>query len=265
MVALDVREVLRRAVPLICLLGASCHPPQAPQSKVQTEAAGNFIPASLDDGASASLPDGILDRHALIRFIRAAYQFKPADQFSPTFDDSAIRGRRFHVELITSPNVRYDASRHTLTMSQGTEFQDGYNFVPLYSLHEEEPPKPESNAFGVTVAVTPETEVAFGIGSAGCKLGLFRGTYGVCLDLAKTLRMPGDQARAATAGLAAELDGTVVADKDGKSVHCSSAYEEPTIGSPREVHTHTCVLSVQLSKMVLRSPSFGVVAAWGAK
>jgi len=79
------------------------------------------------------------------------------------------------------------------------------------------------------------------------------------------LRMPGDQARAATAGLAAELDGTVVADKDGKSVHCSSAYEEPTIGSPREVHTHTCVLSVQLSKMVLRSPSFGVVAAWGAK
>lgn len=259
-------RAFRFGVALGCLSLAACQPPKARTDGATGAASDTIIPPGLDDGASTDLPSGILDRHALVRFIRAADSFTPADEFSPGFDDTAIRGRRFHIVLTEGdpmlPPYFYNADRHRLSLSQSTDYQDGFDFIALYNKEEQFAPKTEGNAFGATVDVTPKKTTTFGVGSEGCRLGLFKDDHGLCRDLTRNLDMSGDKARAAVSGIVSEIDGVVTVGKNGRAVQCSSGHQEATISSPREVDTHTCILSARITKVVFRSPSAGVLAAW---
>lgn len=65
---------------------------------------------------------GNITRENLVAFARANMAYRPADQFSKRFDDSALEGRSFELKLPiardeTSANFSYNADKEELTLS----------------------------------------------------------------------------------------------------------------------------------------------------
>ncbi|MEI9926964.1 MAG: hypothetical protein WDN44_03660 [Sphingomonas sp.] len=88
-----------------------------------SSASGNQQGAESKSPPAPTLPNGDLEASSLLAYLRARYDFVAKDQFSAPFDDKALIGRRFKVEIPEAEaegdhwpiTFQYDADKQLLT------------------------------------------------------------------------------------------------------------------------------------------------------
>jgi hypothetical protein len=84
--------------------------------------------------------------------------------------------------------------------------------------------------------------------------------YGGYAYAFKHFQMAPDEARAATAGLYALVEGTVRKATDGGRVECAQSKTTATMNHPYEGHWKACVISAKIERVQVISPKAGVFA-----
>lgn len=243
--------------------------------------------ARVEPDASLQLPagDAVTDDN-LVAYAKAKGDYTPRDQFDKSFDDGPLDGRRF---LITRPLFgpgafttvtymwSYDPQAELLkfdvdpspsaSSSGGSAPNQGLEIFRDEKLGQ---PRPESNAYGVTKQVSPRTELSVAVGALhGENMGVLPvdHTYDFMKDrvlytkLHKEVKLPPDQARAATATLRAEISGVVRKAASGHTIECSDLHISATLGSPTEEDVRKCVINVKISRIAFSS-KVGALAEW---
>lgn len=134
-----------------------------------SSASGNQQGAESKSPPAPTLPNGDLEASSLLAYLRARYDFVAKDQFSAPFDDKALIGRRFKVEIPEAEaegdhwpiTFQYDADKQLLTLSldSSSDFYGDtsgqFTFIPLERKTTYLPKQMMQTAFGVTAEVTP--------------------------------------------------------------------------------------------------------------
>ncbi|RDK01181.1 hypothetical protein [Paraburkholderia lacunae] len=230
-----------------------------------------------------ALPAGDLDDETIANYLYAAMDFKRPDEFSKGFNDAALVGRHFEIEIPSDkpgkrgPTYYYDPDKEQLTLivrpAYGS-YEGGDNSLDYLTFVQETSygaPKLASNAFKVTKEVTPVSYRVIGIGAvAGTYMGVFpkdslstKETI-IYRDLTKTLKLDPRAAKTAVEGLTMKVEGTVAKDGNGHSITCKTSTRGATLDHLYEESWHQCVLSAKLSRITVSSPNAGVLAQWGA-
>ncbi|MCR6658008.1 MAG: hypothetical protein NVV72_01190 [Asticcacaulis sp.] len=223
----------------------------------------------------------------LLNYARSMLSFKKPDEFSKSFNDTALAGKNFDFHLAVnkrgdegSINYGYDADREILTLlvlpEAGTihrgDHDTDLDFNYIVTTHETilGKPGPMTNAYGVTKNVTPSYEFMVGVGSAsGEYMGALPHTEVtadrkfVMYDIAsKELKLTPEQARTVVSEMWAEVSGTFKPSEDGKILTCKESSKDATINYPYEEHWTQCVYSARISHVRIVSKAFGVLAEW---
>lgn len=236
--------------------------------------------------ADANLPEGILNKQALIRYSMAVSEYQPKDEFSPKdFDDSKLVGRHIVVEQRyyawiddMLPSIyTYDVDTQKLTFSISPPVGLAYIQTDLGS-------QKKSNAFGTTVDVKMSSTEVFFLGYLPPSLdaleqtkplpeiGVFKikkhSAYGpgaityTYEPITKTLEIRPDDARKLTDGLRLLIDATAIHGPSGRTVECETDYKTAKIDSPTEGLTTRCAVAVKFNKLAIYASHGKMLAEW---
>lgn len=219
----------------------------------------------------------------LRNYAGAAMDFVKKDEFSPAFRDTPLVGRQFKVTVPydqqnSSLHYAYDAEKGSLSVwvVTASNYHDNpghpsLNYIILQQDAHDGAPVPMSNAFGATKDVTPVSYRTFGIGNIHevymglvpkMKLNVnIKGFYEYD-RLSKAITLPPEAARAGVKDLAMDVEGVVASGVQGHPVICTHAKTTPTITVAYEETWDECVIAAKLTRVVVHSPSLGVVADW---
>lgn len=221
---------------------------------------------------------GALTTQNLVAYLRARLTFRRADEFSPDFDDSALKNRSFKAVVPVTSGDTSDGAGHFYTydlpskrlrivvMHSAIEDTSG-NFSDYAALDIEKvdsAPVGMSNAFGGTKTITPQDRYIFGLRGPGNHLPLFpRGRYGETQSVEVVVEMPPEQARAAVRGLELIFEGTIQGAAPLSA--CYVSHDPPEFDAIYDITWHECVVSVDLRKITVQSPSAGVLKVLSAE
>lgn len=143
------------------------------------------------------------------------------------------------------------------------------NYVRLRDDENFGTPMPMSNAYGVAKEVTPISHRIVGVGNTdAADVGVFpRIDVGdkrifIYSQLWKRIKLAPDAAREGVKDMAMDIEGVVTSGHDGHSIVCTHTTTDPTITLPYKETYDECVVSVKLTRIVVHSPTLGVIADW---
>jgi hypothetical protein len=223
-----------------------------------------------------------LENHNLVNYASAAMDFVKKDEFSPGFNETPLVGRHFKVTVPyakdeTSLNYRYDADKQSLSVwlypESNLHFdKQAYpqlNYLILQKESTVAEPVPMSNAYGVTRDVRRVHHRIFGLGGPkDLYMGVVQKDQYSSKDfviykmLSKDVPLSPDAARAGVEGLAMDIEGVIVKPSGRHTINCTNETTDAKLDYAYEDTWDECVISVKLTRIVVYSPSLGVIADW---
>ena len=224
----------------------------------------------------------VLDATDIRTFLKAAREFKPADEFSKPFDQSPMVNRKVSIDLhivkrfddtmSDAGNISgwdYNASTQKLTIdllvipdSQFDFVGDGDDVVKAmgqsvaYRLSQEATtmdPEDRSNAFGVRVTVRTRLITSYAVGFNNLTQVQDFGKPLYEADIAP------EDARELTKHLILHIEGTTKAITTGRAMACSINGKEATIDNPSEYYETRCAVYLWVDKEQIIDSSTGRV------
>ncbi|WP_148648488.1 hypothetical protein [Sphingobium cupriresistens] len=224
------------------------------------------------------LPAGKLTNIALGNWAKTKRDSTGGDDFTKGFDDKALAGRDFTITIPLSQGDdetaavwRYDKEKQELLLELDMEYTADLKgqMAVFQSAKDVRSPKQMANAFGVTVDVSQTTQWAIGVGTTSGYAGIIpsdalasspdQKVYGY---LTTTIKMPGDQARSAVAGMRLEIDGVVQKNRSGNTVECSERTTEPKIDQPSETVIKTCLIQAKFRRIAFVTKDGKALKEW---
>lgn len=227
-------------------------------------------------------PQRVLGNTHLVNYASAAMDFVKEDDFSPLFNDQPLVGRQFKVtvpydQYESSLHYKYDVNKESLIIWMYPEDNEHFEkqaypelkYLILQEAGSVGSPEPMSNAFGVTKDVRRVHHRIFGLGDPkGLYMGvLTKNKYSdkdfvIYDELSKDIPLSPDAARAGVLGLAMDIEGVVVKPAGSHVIACTNEKTDATLNYAYEDTWDECVISVKLTRIVVHSPSLGVIADW---
>lgn len=215
---------------------------------------------------------------------QAKLAFKPADEFSKSYDDSFLEGKTFTLRLPVpstesndeaSAHYSYDADKEEFRLSFSPEdpilnYPSGsipeafdYILTAKEAVYGDEVPM--SNAFGATMKVRPVKRLHVGVGSVGKDYmgAIPYDKEGHTYDLAfKHIKLSPEEARAVAQDIWMEVSGTLQPSSEGKVLKCAETEKPATINYPYQESWQMCVFSSKIDRVMIISKSMGLLAEW---
>jgi hypothetical protein len=227
----------------------------------------------------------VLENRELVSYARGAMDYVKKDDFSPQFNEKPLVGRQFKVTVYYSQyeaslHYKYDPEKQSLNVwlyPETNEHEDQHAHLEMnYLILQEEStvgePVPMSNAYGVTRDVRKVHHRIYGIG--GPK-DLYMGVvpkdsfsakdFVIYSRLSKDIPLSPDAARAGVQGLAIDIEGVIVKPADTSAITCTNMTTPAKLDYAYEDTYDECVISVKLTRIVVHSPTLGVIADWEAQ
>ncbi|KWU24801.1 hypothetical protein AS149_32155 [Burkholderia cenocepacia] len=232
------------------------------------------------------MPAGTLDAGVLKRYAGGAMDFVKKDEFSAAFPDKPLVGRQFQVTVPferndSSLHYSYDAEKGVLGVWATVEMNshqtaNGYprlNYIILQQTSSYGAPVSMANAFGALKEVTPVAYRTYGIGNlSDVDMGLVPKMVGSSKEslfydrLEQHIKLSPEDARKGVVGLEMEIQGTVASGPhQAHPVVCSHTKATATLDYGFEETWDECVITAKLTRVIIRSPSLGVIGDWRAQ
>jgi hypothetical protein len=261
---------------LLPILLASCGPSGSPSSTFDPEDAKSSAPSGYKFPKAGLL--ALLD---LSNFAKMKRDFEKVDDFSKSFDDDPLDGRKFSVVIPVSqyagPSLgpaewEYDAETEALTLriqARGS-MEPGVRSLEIQNTTDTGKPKKMTNAFGVEFNVEPMETWAIQLGrSDGKPIGVFSASDTFSsgfLDetLSWTTKANPQLAKSQIANLVLQIEGVVLKNESGDTVDCRDNTHVATITSPTEWTRHVCVIQVHLTRLAYQTKEGKLVKEWKA-
>lgn len=265
------------------LVLSACSNDSSSRNDAASRSASASTAASIPAVTTAlELRSGAIGAQNMIAYAEGVSSSPQGDQFAKRFDDKPLLGHSFKV---TVPYDKYKSSLHYSYDSEQERLKIWTSLGSTFHRDRESDPKldyliltqnsvygtakPMSNAFGVTKAVTPVSHDVVGIGSTrDTYVGLFRKDkysskdYIFYAALEKTIAIAPEPARAAVVDLEMDIEGVIVAGKNGHPVVCKHTETQATIDYLYQETWNECVILARITHIGFHSPKLGMIAEW---